>query len=302
MLVRVLGKFLGPVAVDPEYDKHHDRPARKQGHHHHKIGRKGNLGKGKVHGDVHHDSIIQDLFRKRHGPAGHYPFGQEVVLCPLYFGRPVSQNFPVEKILVIDDDAKMRKHMSALLASEGYQTVEARNGREGVELVKKEHPDLVLCDITIPEMNGHRVLEAVRADTATAHLPFIFLTGWGEREDLRTGMNLGADDYLVKPIEPAELLTAVKARLRRRQQAGPGRSSTVADATPAALVAALSLTPREAELLSWVVQGKTNPEIGIILGIQLTTVKKHLESIFAKLGVENRTAAVTLALEKLGQP
>ncbi len=195
----------------------------------------------------------------------------------------------------------MRKHMSALLESEGYQTIEARNGREGVELVKREHPDLVLCDITMPEMNGHRVLESLRSDAATAHLPFIFLTGWGEREDLRTGMNLGADDYLIKPVEPAELFTAIKARLRRRKQAGAGRASTVADATPEALAVAMSLTPREAELLSWVVQGKTNPEIGIILGIQLTTVKKHLESIFMKLGVENRTAAVTLALETLGQ-
>jgi DNA-binding NarL/FixJ family response regulator len=205
----------------------------------------------------------------------------------------------VEKILVIDDDAKVRRQMVALLATEGYQTVEARNGREGVELAKRENPALVLCDITMPEMNGHRVLEFLRADAATAHLPFIFFTGWGEREDLRTGMNLGADDYLVKPVEPADLLTAVKARLQRRKQTGVGRAVSAAEATPQALAAALSLTPREAELLSWVVQGKTNPEIGIILGIQLTTVKKHLESIFAKLGVENRTAAVTLALEKI---
>jgi DNA-binding NarL/FixJ family response regulator len=205
----------------------------------------------------------------------------------------------VEKILVIDDDAKVRRQMVALLATEGYQTVEARNGREGVELAKRENPALVLCDITMPEMNGHRVLEFLRADAATAHLPFIFFTGWGEREDLRTGMNLGADDYLVKPVEPADLLTAVKARLRRRKQTGTGRAVSAAEATPEALAVALSLTPREAELLSWVVQGKTNPEIGIILGIQLTTVKKHLESIFAKLGVENRTAAVTLALEKI---
>ncbi len=190
--------------------------------------------------------------------------------------------------------------MVALLTAEGYLAVEARNGREGVELAKREKPALVLCDITMPEMNGHRVLESLRGDAATAHLPFIFLTGWGEREDLRTGMNLGADDYLVKPVEPADLLTAVQARLRRRRQAGAGRAVSVAEATPDALAPALGLTPREAELLSWVVQGKTNPEIGIILGIQLTTVKKHLESIFAKLGVENRTAAVTLALEKIG--
>jgi DNA-binding NarL/FixJ family response regulator len=217
----------------------------------------------------------------------------------LYIAQAAAHPARVEKILVIDDDAKMRRQIAALLADEGFVTVEARNGREGVTLAKQEHPDLIVCDITMPEMNGHRVLEALRTDGAMAHTPFIFLTGWGEREDLRTGMNLGADDYLVKPVEPSELVGAVRARLQRRKQAGATRAPTAADATPAALAVALSLTPREAEILSWVVQGKTNPEIGVILGIQLTTVKKHLESIFAKIGVENRTAAVTLALEKI---
>lgn len=216
----------------------------------------------------------------------------------LYFPAAGRQLVAVEKILVIDDDAMMRKQITALLAAEGYATAEARNGREGAALAAKEKPDLVLCDITMPEMNGHRVLEAVRADTATAHLPFIFLTGWGEKEDLRTGMNLGADDYLVKPVEPADLLAAVKTRLKRHKASARG-TTPLAAATPPALQQALGLTPREAEILSWVVQGKTNPEIGVILGIQLTTVKKHLESTFAKLGVENRTGAVTLALEKL---
>jgi DNA-binding NarL/FixJ family response regulator len=113
-------------------------------------------------------------------------------------------------------------------------------------------------------------------------------------------MNLGADDYLVKPVEPADLLAAVQARLRRKHQTtGPGRPASAADATPGAIARALGVTAREAEILSWVVQGKTNPEIGTILGIQLTTVKKHLESIFTKLGVENRTAAVTLVLERI---
>lgn len=205
----------------------------------------------------------------------------------------------MEKILVIDDDAKMRRQITALLAAEGYGTTEARNGREGVARAREEKPALVLCDITMPEMNGHRVLEALRGDPRTAHLPFLFLTGWSEREDVRTGMNLGADDYLVKPVEPADLLAAVASRLRRLRPAGAARTGVPAEATPAALAAALGLTPREAELLSWVVQGKTNPEIAIILAIKLTTVKKHLESIFAKLGVENRTAAVALAFERL---
>ncbi len=208
----------------------------------------------------------------------------------------------MEKILVIDDESRMRKLVVEALAVEGYVMVEANNGREGVALAGRESPDLIVCDITMPEMNGHRVLQTLRDQPATAQIPFIFLTGWSERDDVRAGMNLGADDYLVKPVDPAELLAAVRSRLQRRKQtAGPANNQPKAEATPAALAIALDLTAREAEILYWVVQGKTNPEIGIILSIQLTTVKKHLESIYAKLGVENRTSAVTTALEKLGR-
>lgn len=204
----------------------------------------------------------------------------------------------VKRILVIDDEAKLRKQFAALLSLEGFTVLEARNGREGVALARQEQPDLVLCDITMPEVNGHRVIEAVRAEPRTAHLPFIFLTGWGEKDDVRAGMNLGADDYLVKPVEPADLIAAVHARLRRAAASAPRRPVS-AEGNTAALTT-LGLTPREAEILLWVTQGKTNPEIATILGIGITTVKKHLEATFAKLGVENRTAAAALALEKLG--
>lgn len=203
----------------------------------------------------------------------------------------------MKRILVIDDEAKLRKQFAALLSTEGFTVIEARNGREGVEAARRDRPDLVMCDITMPEMNGHRVLETLRGEPATAHVPFIFLTGWGERDDVRTGMNLGADDYLVKPVEPTDLITAVHARLRRAEATVPRRVSA-SEAGPAQLEA-LGLTPREAEILLWVAQGKTNPEIATILGIGLTTVKKHLEATFAKLGVENRTSAAALALEKL---
>ena len=111
-------------------------------------------------------------------------------------------------------------------------------------------------------------------------------------------MNLGADDYLVKPVAPDELFAAVAARLRRADAAaGPKRPA--GEAAPAQLEP-LGLTPREAEVLYWVARGKTNDEIATVLGIGLTTVKKHLESTFAKLGVENRTTAAAMALERLG--
>lgn len=204
----------------------------------------------------------------------------------------------MKRILVIDDEAKLRKQFAALLSLEGFTVIEARNGREGVELARKENPDLVVCDITMPEMNGHRVLETLRGEPRTAHLPFIFLTGWSERGDVRTGMDLGADDYLVKPVDPVEFISSVQARLRRHE-ASVRRRASAAEATSAQLES-LGLTPREAEILLWVAQGKTNPEIATILDIGLTTVKKHLEATFAKLGVENRTSAAALALEKLG--
>jgi DNA-binding NarL/FixJ family response regulator len=204
----------------------------------------------------------------------------------------------VKRILVIDDEAKLRAQTAELLRLDGHDVVEARNGREGVEQALKHVPDLIVCDITMPEMNGHRVLEKLRAEPRTAHVPFIFLTGWGEREDMRTGMNLGADDYLVKPVVPTELLAAVSARLRR-VEANATRRAPAVEATPTQLEP-LGLTPREAEVLFWVARGKSNPEIATILGIGLTTVKKHLEATFAKLGVENRTSAAAMALERLG--
>ncbi len=215
----------------------------------------------------------------------------------LYFLDALSILPRVKRILVIEDDTKLRRQCAELLRLDGYEVFEARNGREGVERARHEIPDLVLCDITMPEMNGHRVLESLRAEPRTEHVPFIFLTGWSEQHDVRTGMNLGADDYLVKPVAPDDLIGAVRARLRRAG-AMPARRGT-AEGSPAQL-APLGLTPREAEVLFWVARGKTNDEIATILGVGITTVKKHLESTFAKLGVENRTAAAAMALQQMG--
>lgn len=176
---------------------------------------------------------------------------------------------------------------------------EASDGQAGLTTARAERPDVIVCDVTMPRMNGHAALEALRGDPSTAAIPFIFLTGNGEMTDLRIGMNLGADDYLVKPVEPEQLLAAVRARLERARQAQPSARVLKAPAEPSQLEP-LGLTPREAEVLFWVAQGKSNPEIATITGVQLTTVKKHLESIFNKLGVENRTAAAAIALEHLG--
>ncbi len=207
------------------------------------------------------------------------------------------------RILLIEDQAAMRRNLSLMLKMEGFEVLAADNGRAGLELAQRERPDLILCDVMMPELDGYGVLANLRSDPATATIPFIFLTARSDKPDLRHGMNLGADDYLTKPAQRAEVLAAIAARLARKQAetaaAGAQRGFHPDFSSPDPLRVALGLTPREAEVLLWTAQGKTNVEIGTILGMSDLTVKQHLGHVFKKLGVEGRNPATLRALEVL---
>src|SRR5215510_2144025 len=123
----------------------------------------------------------------------------------------------MKTILVIEDQPVMRHKTVTILKMEGYEVLEAGNGAEGIRLAHEELPDLILCDIMMPDRDGYAVLQAVRTNKITATTPFIFFTAKGEKGDLRAGMNLGADDYLVKPTPRAELLEALEARFERQR-------------------------------------------------------------------------------------
>lgn len=207
----------------------------------------------------------------------------------------------MKKILVIEDEPEMRHNLTTILRLENFQPLAAEHGRQGVELAQRERPDLVLCDVMMPELDGYGVLQALRETPHTAAVPFIFLTAKGEKPDIRAGMNLGADDYLTKPVAKADLLNAIRSRLARAaQQVRPEFKPDFSSPLP--LEKALDLTPRVAEVLLWLAQGKTNGEIALILGNTESTVKKHVLEIFATLGVETRTAASLRALEILSSP
>jgi DNA-binding NarL/FixJ family response regulator len=203
----------------------------------------------------------------------------------------------MKKILVIEDEPEMRRNIVALLRYHDYEPIAAENGHAGVEAARREKPGLILCDVMMPELDGYGVLQALQSDASLARIPFIFLTAKGEKDDLRSGMNLGADDYLTKPVANADLVRAIEARLRRSEQQG-SREFKPDFSSPKPLLA-LGLTPRATETLLWLAQGKTNSDIATILGITESTVKKHVQEMFDKLGVETRGAAALRALEVL---
>lgn len=210
-----------------------------------------------------------------------------------------------KKILIIEDQAPMRRNVALMLELEGYATCTAENGKLGIEVARKERPDLILCDVMMPELDGYAVVQTLRQDSSFANTPFIFLTAKSDRGDVRIGMNFGADDYLTKPVMRDDLMIAVEARLARAESlqehmsGSGGFNPDFSSHEP--LQRAFSLTPREAEVLLWVTQGKSNGDVAVILGISEKTAKQHLGTCFQKMGVESRNAASMLAVEVLSR-
>jgi EAL domain-containing protein (putative c-di-GMP-specific phosphodiesterase class I)/PleD family two-component response regulator len=124
----------------------------------------------------------------------------------------------MNKILIIDNEFEIVEMISEMLSLHDYDVKTALDGENGIQSAIKFHPDLILCDISMPNTNGYAVLEALRNDKRTHAIPFIFLTAMGGMQDLRKGMRLGADDYLTKPVSADELIAAVKTRLEKHHQ------------------------------------------------------------------------------------
>jgi len=121
----------------------------------------------------------------------------------------------MKKILLIEDNTDVRENTSEILRLAQYEVVTAVNGKEGVEKAQTEKPDIIICDIMMPVLDGHGVLHMLSKQEETASIPFIFLTAKAERSDMRKGMEMGADDYLTKPFDDVELLNAIESRLKK---------------------------------------------------------------------------------------
>jgi DNA-binding NarL/FixJ family response regulator len=200
----------------------------------------------------------------------------------------------IASILVVDDNPK---YLKDALPMYGYDVTVAEDGIEALKILSAEntHFDLVLLDVMMPNMDGWDTLKAIRKNPKTEYLPVIMITAVSEDQKIVSGLKIGADDYIVKPFILPNLLARIEAVLRRSkwQAEAAGKKEKKINNN----VNINALTPKEKEVLALVAKGASNQEIADKLCVQDVTVKTHLNSIFKKLKVSNRTQAVLLAME-----
>jgi DNA-binding NarL/FixJ family response regulator len=186
-------------------------------------------------------------------------------------------------ILCIEDDAETAALIAEDLQDRGYVVAIASDGHEGLNAILKNTPDLILCDINMPAIDGFEIMESL-TKLAPQHrsLPFIFLTARTDRESELKGRRLGADDFVTKPVDFEILAAIIQARL------GKGLRNEVWSRQ-------IALTDRELECLTWSARGKTSIEIAAIVGLSKRTVDFHVENACRKLNVSTRTEAVVVA-------
>ena len=161
----------------------------------------------------------------------------------------------MKKILVIEDNNEVRENIAEILELSNYKVLTAENGKIGVELALRELPDLIICDIMMPVLDGYGVLHLLNKHTETYGIPFIFLTAKAEKTDLRKGMEMGADDYLTKPFDGIELLNAIEIRLKKtesiRQHVDKGENNINAFINNARQTSSIKLTSDEREVYDY---------------------------------------------------
>ncbi len=194
-------------------------------------------------------------------------------------------------ILLVDDNPK---YLKDALPFYGYNVETATDGVQALKLLSKTSYDLILLDVMMPNMNGWETLKAIRNNTETQYIPVIMLTAVNEEQKIISGLKTGADDYIVKPFILPNLLARMEAVLRRVNWQKPVEKKLD---LPYNTEKRPVLTSREKEVIALAAKGKSNKEIAEKLVLREVTVKSHLNNIFKKLKVTNRTQAVLLAMQ-----
>ncbi|MEM6612601.1 MAG: response regulator transcription factor [Cyanobacteria bacterium P01_C01_bin.72] len=229
----------------------------------------------------------------------------------------------MKKILVVDDDLTLRKVLQNSLEQRGYQVISVGSGKEALTSFSQDVPDIIVSDVSMPEMDGFEFCRQLRSQPSGKLIPFIFLSAKNELNDRVQGHIIGADSYLSKPFEMKELLANIEALIERsrrvhaeivhliEQLANPQlqdavvntntweiQAKTNSSTTPNSPPKPLPLTPAEERVFWETIQGYTNKQISERLFISPRTVQTHLSNILNKLNLSNRTQLVRFAYEQ----
>lgn len=211
----------------------------------------------------------------------------------------------IKKVLLVEDESILRDSIYDTIVSCGFEVAVAENGEDALELARTFQPDLIISDIVMPESDGYWLIESVRKDKLLQTIPFIFMTAKSDRSDIRIGMNLGADDYIVKPFSSAELMNSIQARLNRGEilknktkevQIISNLVSENEKENELIVAAIKRLTPSELRILALISENKSTLEIAKELFISHKTVENHRTNIISKLGVKGHLSLLRFSL------
>lgn len=202
-----------------------------------------------------------------------------------------------QKLLLIDDDPNLILLVKDYLEFNGYQVLTANQGREAIKILEQDTPDLIICDVMMPEMDGYAFVQEIRENPRLEWLPIIFLSAKGHSKDRIKGLTQGADVYMVKPFEPDELVAQVQSTLNQSLRM-MGNSNRKEDNSPRIQVPkSVELTPTETKVVDLVARGKSNKEISQELGVSQRTVESHVSNMLNKTGLHNRTELSRWAIQ-----
>ncbi len=202
-----------------------------------------------------------------------------------------------KNLLLIDDDPNLILLVKDYLEFRGYNVVTAENGREALEILDDKVPDMIICDVMMPEMDGYSLVQHIRQEPTTNRIPVLFLSAKGQSQDRVKGLNEGADVYMVKPFEPEELVAQVESSLNQIKRWEQGRPKGLDGAPTIQVPSNVELTPTELKVVQLVAKGMANREIADKLNVSQRTIESHVSNMLNKTSLNNRTELARWAIE-----